>query len=105
MSFTAELTLKDRATMAMRATYLITIFLPFIFLGPLLLFLADLLLKWSQDSKVQVNGHRYPLLSQALCSSLHNSHVFKQALLRLSLAYLSMPRLLRCKHCKLHPGC
>ncbi len=58
MSFTAELTLKDRATMAMRATYLITIFLPFIFLGPLLLFLADLLLKWSQDSKVQVNGHR-----------------------------------------------
>ena len=58
MSFTGELTLKDRATMAMRATYLITIFLPFIFLGPLLLFLADLLLKWSQDSKVQINGHR-----------------------------------------------
>ena len=58
MSFTAELTLKDRATMALRATYLISIFLPFIFLGPLLLFLADLLLKWRQDSKVQINGHR-----------------------------------------------
>lgn len=58
MSFTAELTLKDRATMALRATYLISIFLPFIFFGPLLLFLADLLLKWSQDSKVQINGHR-----------------------------------------------
>ena len=64
MSFTGELTLKDRATMAMRATYLITIFLPFIFLGPLLLFLADLLLKWSQDSKVQINGHRYLLFHQ-----------------------------------------
>ncbi len=70
MSFTGELTLKDRATMAMRATYLITIFLPFIFLGPLLLFLADLLLKWSQDSKVQINGHRYPLLHPASCSSM-----------------------------------
>ena len=66
MSFTADLTLRDRATMATRATYLITIFLPFIFLGPLLLFLADLLLKWSQDSKVEINGHR--------CLILHKRH-------------------------------
>lgn len=58
MSFTAELTLRDRTTMAMRATYLITIFLPFILLGPVLLLLADLLLKWSRDSAVRINGHR-----------------------------------------------
>ena len=58
MSFTAELTLRDRTTMAMRATYLITIFLPFILLGPVLLLLADLLLKWNRDSAVRINGHR-----------------------------------------------
>lgn len=58
MSFTGDLTLSDRATMAMRATYLITIFLPFILLGPLLLALADLLLRWSEGSQVRINGHR-----------------------------------------------
>ena len=50
MSFTGDLTLSDRATMAMRATYLITIFLPFILLGPLLLGLADLLLNALQEA-------------------------------------------------------
>lgn len=57
MSFTADLTLGDRAAMAMRATYLITIFIPFIFLGPILLMLADALLKWSQEGRVRINGH------------------------------------------------
>jgi hypothetical protein len=58
MSFTADLTLRDRTAMAMRATYLITIFLPFILLGPVLLLLADVLLNWSRDSTVRINGHR-----------------------------------------------
>ena len=58
MSFTGDLTLSDRATMAMRASYLITIFLPFILLGPILLGLADLLLRWSEGSRVHINGAR-----------------------------------------------
>ena len=63
MSFTGDLTLSDRATMAMRATYLITIFLPFILLGNVLLGLADLLLRWSVGSRVHINGHRWALAS------------------------------------------
>ena len=66
MSFTGDLTLGDRATMAMRASYLITIFLPFILLGPLLLGLADLLLRWSEGSRVHINGHRYTLAPWAV---------------------------------------
>ncbi|CAK0783811.1 hypothetical protein CVIRNUC_007011 [Coccomyxa viridis] len=58
MSFTGDLTLSDRGTMALRASYLITIFLPFILLGPLLLGLADLLLRWSEGSRVHINGAR-----------------------------------------------
>ena len=66
MSFTGDLTLSDRGTMALRASYLITIFLPFILLGPLLLGLADLLLRWSEGSRVHINGARYTLASGAV---------------------------------------
>lgn len=58
MDFNAPLTLSDRVTMAARAAYLITIFLPFLLLAPLLFLLAHLLLKWDQRRSPTANGSR-----------------------------------------------
>jgi hypothetical protein len=60
MDFNAQLTLRDRGTMAARAAYLITIFLPFLLLAPLLFLLANLLLRWDQRQKSRRCPHSLP---------------------------------------------